>query len=90
MERRVWATFRKQWKGAQPQLIVTSPQITYEEHFNDIIPKDLFINVLVGDVQRIMEYERLGYQISQDIPDDVLKAYQRLIDHGFDKQLIRE
>ena len=56
MERRIWAAYKKQWQDKQVKIIVTSPQITYEEHFNDMIPKDLFINVMVGDLQRIREW----------------------------------
>lgn len=85
MERRIWAAYKKQWEDNNVELIVTSPQISYEEHVNEDIPKDLFINVMVGDLQRIKEYPKLGYQIEQEIPDDVWQAYEKLVKLGYTK-----
>jgi len=45
------------------------------------------INIMVGDLQRIRIYPDKGFQISQDIPDDVWAAYERLVARGFDKHL---
>jgi uncharacterized SAM-binding protein YcdF (DUF218 family) len=87
MERRVRATFKKQWVGRQPEMIVTSPQFTYEEYFNEVISKDLFLNVLVSDVQRVKIYVERGYQAQEEIPQDVWDAYERLVELGYDKQL---
>ena len=47
-----------------------------------------FLNILVGDLQRIDLYGRNGFQIPQEIPPDVWAAYRRLVNAGFDKQLI--
>lgn len=89
MERRAFATFKKQWSDKNLELIVTSPNLTYEEHFNDQIPKELFLNVMVSDMQRIKEYPKLGYQIEQEIPADVWSAYEALVAQGYDKQKIK-
>lgn len=83
MERRTYATFKKQWPGVE--FVVTSPQLTYEEyadpaHFAD---KDRFINVMVGDLQRIKEYPAQGFQIPQEIPDVVWQAYKNLVRLGY-------
>lgn len=83
MERRIWAAYKKQWKDKNVDIIVTSPQITYEEHFNDLIPKELFINVMVGDLQRIKEYPKKGWQVEQDIPNEVWRAYEQLVSMGY-------
>lgn len=83
MERRVWAAYKKQWRDKDAEITVTSPQITYEEHFNEQIPKDLFINVMVGDLQRIKEYPKKGLQIEQDIPREVWDAYEKLVSMGY-------
>jgi len=39
----------------------------------------------VGDLVRLREYPQRGYQIEQDIPDDVWKAGQELMKKGYDK-----
>lgn len=83
MERRTFATFRKQWEG--PAFMVTSPQISYEEYASDLSLKKSFIETMVGDLIRMKEYPKLGFQIEQEIPDDVWGAGQELIVLGFDK-----
>lgn len=90
MERRVYATFRKQWSDPDVELIVTSPQINYEQHFNSCIPKDLFLNIMVGDLQRIKVFAKLGFQIEQEIPDDVWNAYNALVAQGYNKHLLKD
>ena len=87
MERRVRATFKKQWAGSQPEMTVTSPKFTYEDYFNEDIPKELFLNVLVSDVQRMKVYVERGYQVAEEIPQAVWVAYERLVELGYDKQL---
>lgn len=89
MERRAYATFKKRWP--ETDFVVTSPQMTFEEYCNDPdsdISMDEVINIMVGDLQRIMIYPEKGFQIRQYIPDDVKKAYNELIGMGFDRQLI--
>ncbi|MGD8373527.1 MAG: YdcF family protein [Candidatus Woesebacteria bacterium] len=90
MERRVYATFKKQWPDNEAKLIVSSPPIKYEDYFTDDLPKDFVINIMVGDLQRIREYPKLGYQIEQEIPAEVWQAYEQLVAVGFDKALIKE
>lgn len=88
MERRTYATFKKQWPDKETKIIVTSPQIPYDDYFTNDMPKDLVINVMVGDLQRIKEYPAKGFQVAQNIPDDVWKAYEQLVEAGFTKHLI--
>lgn len=86
MERRTYATFRKQWPEAE--CIVTSPRISYDEYASTEELKHKFISLMTGDLQRIKEYPVLGYQIPQDIPADVWGAYERLVAAGFTKYAI--
>ena len=68
MERRAYATFMNFWPGKK--VIAASPPIS----FPNIPPKicrDLVINIMVGDLQRIRIYPERGFQIEQEIPDDV-------------------
>lgn len=89
MERRVYATFKKQWHG-NLEIVVTSPPIEYENYFDNANSKEKVINLLVGDLQRILEYPKLGYQIEQSVPEDVRTAYQALIQLGFTQHLMKE
>ncbi len=88
MERRAYATFMKQWPGNTMKIMVTSPQIAYEDYFNESNPKEHVLNIMVGDMQRIREYSKLGYQIEQLVPDNVWAANEELIRTGFTKHLI--
>ena len=85
MERRSYATFAKHWP--EKKLIVTSPQMPFEEYPNQELPMEKVINMMVGDLQRIRIYPAKGFQIFQEIPDDVWQAYERLIGWGFTKHL---
>lgn len=89
MERRAYATFMKQWPSNGVEIIVTSPQLSYEEYCSGDIPKDIIINLMVGDLQRVKEYPKRGFQIEQKIPNKVWEAYQRLVELGFDKQVMK-
>jgi len=86
MERRSYATFKKHWP--EKNLIVTSPQISFEEYPTEDIPMERVINIMVGDLQRIRIYPAKGFQIPQDIPDDIWAAYERLVEWGFNKHLV--
>ncbi|KAI6778267.1 hypotheticall protein [Emericellopsis cladophorae] len=87
MERRTFATFKKQWPGPDVEFSVTSPQYDFAEYCDDQNPQDLIINIMVGDLIRIREYPRKGFQMEQGIPDEVWDAGQRLIAAGFDGHL---
>jgi hypothetical protein len=45
--------------------------------------------MLVGDLQRVVEYPALGYATDQRVPADVIAAYDRLLQAGFDSRLLR-
>lgn len=86
MERRSFATFAKNWPGKD--FVVTSPQIAFEDYPTDAIPLEQVIHIMVGDLQRIKIYPEKGFQVYQDIPDNVWQAYERLVALGYNKQLI--
>lgn len=90
MERRSYATFKKRWPGSTTNLIVTSPPLSFEEYPTADLPKDLVINILVGDLQRIKVYGENGFQIPQDIPDHVWEAYEELVKRGYTSHLLAE
>ncbi|KAL1844693.1 hypothetical protein VTK73DRAFT_2016 [Phialemonium thermophilum] len=87
MERRTFATFVKQWPEPDVQFSVASPLLEFADYPDADNPRDLVINVMVGDLVRIREYPARGFQIPQDIPDEVWQAGQRLIAAGYDRHL---
>jgi uncharacterized SAM-binding protein YcdF (DUF218 family) len=91
MERRVFATFRKLWP--EKDLIVTSPQVSFREYLDHYANRALsaadVVGIMVGDLQRIKIYPDLGYQIAQEIPDEVWRAFEELVRAGYDKYLIQ-
>ncbi|HEY9585571.1 MAG TPA: YdcF family protein [Candidatus Paceibacterota bacterium] len=89
MERRVYATFKKQWPDNKTRLMVTSPQILFEKYFSTDQPFEKVVNLMIGDLERISKYPQLGFQIPQIIPDKVHRAAQALIAHGYKKHLIK-
>ena len=88
MERRSYATFKKHWPDKE--MLVTSPQIAFEDYPNDEIPLERVINIMVGDLQRIQLYPAKGFQVYQEIPSEIWNAYERLVQLGFDQHLVKE
>ncbi len=87
-ERRAYATFKKQWPEAN--ICMSSPVMSYEDYMNSKdVSKEVFLNVMIGDFQRIKEYPKLGFQIEQEIPDNVWYSFQELVKLGYDKYLIK-
>jgi uncharacterized SAM-binding protein YcdF (DUF218 family) len=91
MERRSFATFRKWWP--EKQVIVTSPQIGFDEYLanyaNSALSPNEVVSIMVGDLQRIRVYPARGYQIEQDVPSEVIAAYDELVAEGFTKYLVQ-
>ncbi|HSL56054.1 MAG TPA: YdcF family protein [Pyrinomonadaceae bacterium] len=91
MERRAFATFRKLWP--EKEVVVTSPQVSFREYVDHYANRALsaadVVGIMVGDLQRIKVYPDRGYQIAQDIPDEVWGAFEELVRAGYDKYLIQ-
>jgi len=88
MERRTYAT-GKRWLP-NVELIVTSPPISIEHYPNESNQNEQWIHAMIGDLQRLKEYPKKGFQIEQDIPLDVWKAYEYLVSLGYTDRLIKE
>ncbi len=88
MERRSFATFKKHWP--EKNIIVTSPQIAFEDYPTDIITIERVINIMTGDLQRIKIYPSKGFQIYQPIPTEIWNAFDKLVNLGFNEHLIKE
>lgn len=91
MERRSFATFRKWWP--EKQVVVTSPQITFDDYLanytNSALSPNEVVSIMVGDLQRIRVYPARGFQIEQDVPSEVIAAYDELVAEGFTQYLIQ-
>ena len=87
MERRSYATFKKRWM--QKDVVITSPQYSFESYPTTDIPLDRVIEIMAGDLQRIKEYPSKGFQIHQEIPPNVWQAFERIVELGFDGHLIK-
>ncbi|ANW19431.1 hypothetical protein BB341_15000 [Streptomyces clavuligerus] len=86
MERRAYATCRKLWPEAD--VVCASEPLALDDYVTSIGDEKLVVDMLVGDLQRVIEYPGLGFAIEQDVPDDVHDAFERLIRAGFDSRLI--
>lgn len=89
MERRSYATFKKVWP--EKKVIVTSPQASFDAYLraysNPSLSPDDVISIMVGDLQRIRIYPEMGFQIHQEIPEEVWEAYEELVRAGYDRHL---
>ena len=88
MERRAHATFKK--RCPRTKVVVTSPPIPFAKYPTKELPKELVIDLMVDDLQKIKIYPKKGFQIAQKIPRDVWDAYEKLVALGFSKHLIAE
>jgi uncharacterized SAM-binding protein YcdF (DUF218 family) len=86
MERRAFATARKLWPEVEP--VCASQPLEFDDYLKNIGDEKLVIDMLVGDLQRVIEYPRLGFAIAQDVPEDVHAAYDSLLTAGFDRRLL--
>ncbi|HEX7724501.1 MAG TPA: YdcF family protein [Candidatus Paceibacterota bacterium] len=68
---------------------VTSPSISLSAYPYGSITMDYVINMIVGDLQRIIEYPKKGWQIAQDVPPNVMQAYEFLLSQGYVERLAK-
>ena len=87
MERRTYATGKVWWPDVE--IIVTSPPLSLEEYPNEVVNRgEHWLHCMVGDLQRIREYPKRGFQIEQEIPDEVWTAFLYLCEVGYTGRLI--
>ncbi|WP_328525757.1 YdcF family protein [Kribbella sp. NBC_00359] len=86
MERRAFATCQKVWPEVQP--ICASEPIGFDAYLASIGDNKLVVGMLVGDLQRVIEYPGLGFAVEQDVPAEVDAAYRRLVAGGYTSRLM--
>lgn len=86
MQRRAYATCRKLWPEVEP--VCVSPTLSFDTYAKTHDDEKQFIDMLMGDMQRVMEYPRRGFAIAQHVPEKVRGAFDRLRARGYDSWLL--
>ena len=84
-EKIVYAAFKK--IIPEYELIIHSENISCEEYYKKNGKE--WIDVLVGDIQRMKLFYEKGWQIKMEIPDNVWNAYEILAKKGYDKYIFK-
>ncbi|MEU1490347.1 YdcF family protein [Streptomyces sp. NPDC005775] len=85
-ERRAYATARKLWP--EVEIISASTPITFDAYIDTMGDAQFVFAMLVGALQRLLEYPKQGFIISQLVPADVVVAFERLCGAGFTSRLV--
>lgn len=85
MQRRAFATCQKLWP--EVQAVCASDPINLVAYIASIGDVNLVLNMLVGDLQRVIDYPARGFATKQKVPYDVLSAYERMIAAGYTARL---
>ena len=88
MERRTLATFGQRWP--EVEVIVTSPQIAFDDYPRADITREDVIHIMLGDLQRLTVYGEKGWSARQEIPAEVQAAFERLVKAGYTRRLLPE
>lgn len=86
MERRAFATCRKLWP--EVDVVCASAPLGLRDYARSIGDDRLVVDMLVGDLQRVVRYPARGFAVEQPVPADVRAAYDRLVTAGFDSRLL--
>ena len=87
MTRRGFATGRK--LKPEIELLMQCEQIDVVDYFAREPDPERTMLALVGDLHRIIVYPRLGFQIAQDVPREVVDALGRLVAAGYGARLVQ-
>lgn len=88
MERRALATFEAQWPDKSARLNVSSVGGTIDAYCDETQDMETVINIMVGDLQRIIEYPKRGLSVEQQIPAGIVQAFEALCQVGHVKHLL--
>jgi len=86
MLRRTRATLEVQWP--QVKLQVSGMPVSFNEYISKELPRELVVNAIVGDFQRLIDYAPLGFSSPQHIERVHEQAFETLVRAGFDTQLL--
>lgn len=86
LERRAFATFKQHFPDVS--VVVTSQQIAFADYMAQVADQEQAIQLMVGDLQRILLYPAKGWQIPQTVPESVLLVFHALVSLGFTQHLL--
>ena len=86
MKRRAYNTAKKQWHHVD--WYVAAESVSFKDYVYRQDDPEKFLNIMVGDLQRIKIYGDKGFQIQDDIPDGVWKSYEVMAELNYDKYLL--
>ncbi len=81
MLRRVRLTLQALWPDVVAR--VTCEPTSFDAYEPSGSAQEALIHILVGNVDRLIEYPKLGYFAEVEIPAMVLRAYQELVARGY-------
>jgi len=84
--RRAFATASKVWP--EVECYTDCPQFSFREQPTAEHSFEALVNEMVGDIERIQKYPEMGFQIPQDIPEEILAACASLIEAGYDRHSV--
>ena len=87
MQRRAFATHAVDWPEMPATMLSWSTSFADYCLTPDLGP-DKVTNIILGDLQRLWVYARLGYSAPQPIPPDVKAAFDYLVALGFNRHLL--
>ena len=90
MERRALKTFQAQWTFGKPKFFVSSQGGELGDYVNNDQPERLVTNIMVGDLQRVIEYPALGYMAPSHVPKEAEEALARLIQAGYNRHTLHK
>ncbi|MFE6780292.1 YdcF family protein [Streptomyces sp. NPDC057702] len=85
-ERRAYATARVLWPDVEVRC--ASEPLEFDAYLQGIGDEKFVVDMVVGELQRVVAYPRRGFAIEQEVPDDVRAAYAFLVRAGFTSRLI--
>ncbi|MGR7024455.1 YdcF family protein [Geodermatophilus sp. URMC 62] len=90
MQRRAAATAGKRWPEVRH--FTSAPKLPFSDylHGSSNLDSTEFINLMVGDLQRMKVYAERGLQLPQVIPPAVWAAYEELVAVGYDRYVLKD
>jgi uncharacterized SAM-binding protein YcdF (DUF218 family) len=86
MKRRAVNTASKQW--SEVIWSVSAEAVSFEDYLRKQDDPRNFISIMVGDLQRIKVYAESGFQIRDEVPQEVWDSFEALVQAGYDEYVI--
>lgn len=88
MTRRAFVTALAVWP--EIQWTVASDEGSLDAHMARASDSKRAIELMVGDLDRIRKYPKRGFSLPQDVPDEVIQAFDALVSAGYTRSLVEE